>query len=623
MFNGLQSLTTLFNNSLFRIPDYQRGYAWGQVELEAFWQDLDRLADGRKHYTGQLTLERVGKPTWSRWDEGGWLIDGQGYKPFYVVDGQQRITTAIILIKCLLEALAADADNIAYQSRADVEKKYLVVRSGKILSTCLFGYEKDNPSHEHFKTRILGHPGTQDQQTETVYTTNLSAARDFFAKCLAGAPHEELERWFKALTQRFLFNIHELDDDLDVYVAFETMNNRGKSLSKLELLKNRLIYLSTLLPAPVSDDERTALRTSINDAWKTAYEYLGRKRGQELSDDGFLRAHWTMYWPYSRDDASQFGKLLLEQKFTAKDVLDGKLTASAILSYVRSVQDCARLWYAIHFSFDAPAIPDEAKPWLERLGRLGHGAFGPLLMAALHMKAPAEQFVRLLIAAERFVFVINRLCRLRVDTGDSEFYRRAGAVFKGEALDDVTRTIKEHTQWYYSTERVRAQMKDHQNGFYGWRGLRYLLFEYEQHLRARAVMQAERLTWHGFNPSGGDNASIEHIYPQSPNANEWPEFAVLSPEVRYRLLHSLGNLVAVSSHRNSKLSNRSFAAKRIDAHGAVGYQNGSYSEIEVSKVAKWTPESVRDRGLTILEFLEARWEVALGTEAEKRALLEP
>ena len=43
-----------------------------------------------------------------------------------------------------------------------------------------------------------------------------------------------------------MFNIHEIADDYDVFVAFETMNNRGKKLTNLELLKNRLIYLTTL-----------------------------------------------------------------------------------------------------------------------------------------------------------------------------------------------------------------------------------------------------------------------------------------------------------------------------------------------------------------------------------------
>ena len=41
-----------------------------------------------------------------------------------------------------------------------------------------------------------------------------------------------------------MFNLHEIEDDYDVFVAFETMNNRGKRLTNLEL--NRLIYLTTL-----------------------------------------------------------------------------------------------------------------------------------------------------------------------------------------------------------------------------------------------------------------------------------------------------------------------------------------------------------------------------------------
>lgn len=44
-----------------------------------------------------------------------------------------------------------------------------------------------------------------------------------------------------------MFNLHEIEDDFDVFVAFETMNNRGKKLSNLELLKNRLIYLTTYM----------------------------------------------------------------------------------------------------------------------------------------------------------------------------------------------------------------------------------------------------------------------------------------------------------------------------------------------------------------------------------------
>ncbi|WP_416171507.1 hypothetical protein [Algoriphagus boritolerans] len=46
-----------------------------------------------------------------------------------------------------------------------------------------------------------------------------------------------METLFSKLTHNIKFNLYEVDEDLDVYVMFETMNNRGKPLSKLELLK--------------------------------------------------------------------------------------------------------------------------------------------------------------------------------------------------------------------------------------------------------------------------------------------------------------------------------------------------------------------------------------------------
>ena len=59
MESGLNNLRNLFARGIYRIPDYQRGYAWGNKEVEDFWEDLFNLAAERQHYGGVITLEEI------------------------------------------------------------------------------------------------------------------------------------------------------------------------------------------------------------------------------------------------------------------------------------------------------------------------------------------------------------------------------------------------------------------------------------------------------------------------------------------------------------------------------------------------------------------------------------
>jgi hypothetical protein len=621
----LQSLNNVFNSRVFRIPDYQRGYSWGSQQLKDFWDDLDRLGNQRKHYTGQLTLERVAEAEFERWDEDNWLITEKGFKPFYVVDGQQRLTTAIILIKCLLDQVADD-QYIAATEKFDLVKQYLVQKT-TVSRAYLFGYEKDNPSYEYLKTQILAEPSNQFHGTETTYTANLSAARDFFRQKLKGAQYEHIERWFKAITQRFLFNVYELVEEFDVFVVFETMNNRGKPLSRLELLKNRLIYLSTLLPESTKDEDRRALRRNINDAWKTVFEFLGREKSEPLDDDEFLRAHWIMYFTFAKDKPGQFSSFLLDERFTTQNIEENRLTIGELQNYVTSIQSSVRKWHQIHFPSRADGLEEGMRRGLERLGRLGRGAFEPLIMAAMLKQSMhrEENVTKLLAAAERFVFVVSRLCQRRADAGDSKFYSLAGELFRGDqTLADATQTVHEGTEKRFSAEKAQTEMRDlfqSGEGFYDWAGLRHFLFEYEQHLQAQAGMKTAKLNWSEFNASKKDHVTIEHIYPREPVEGQWPAFEAISVGECGLLRNSLGNLVALSQSRNSKFSNRSFATKKQDMDGIAGYFNGSFSEIAVAQYPDWTPQTILERGLAMLDFLEKRWRVSLGTRLEKVKLL--
>jgi hypothetical protein len=418
-----------------------------------------------------------------------------------------------------------------------------------------------------------------------------------------------------------VFNVYELEQELDVFVVFETMNNRGKPLSRLELLKNRLIYLSTLLPEPTEEEDRKTLRRNINDAWKTIFEFLGKEKDRILDDDDFLRAHWIMYFTYKREEAGQFSSFLLGEHFTTARVTDKKLDVKELQRYVTSIQDSVRRWHEIHFPDRSQSLGTEVRRDLEGLDRVGRGAFEPLIMAAMQKASGDAQLTAFLTASDRFVFTVGRLSRSRADTGDSEFYRLAGELYRGEkTLPEATDIVGGRTAKNFSADKAIGRMRElfqDGNGFYSWDGLRYFLFEYEQHLKEKAGMGSIKLTWAEFNSSKRDHATIEHIYPNTPVRGEWPSFEARSEHERRILRNSLGNLLAASQSRNAKFSNRSFAAKKQDADGEKGYYSGSYSEIAVAQIPDWTPQSVLDRGLAMLDFLESRWHVSLGAHDDK------
>ena len=100
----LKSLSDIFQNTLFRIPDYQRGYAWQEKQRVDFWEDLINLRpeQGRYHYTGLLSLKPLDKSDAEKLDRfDQWLLES-GFKAKHIVDGQQRLTTFMILLNELL-----------------------------------------------------------------------------------------------------------------------------------------------------------------------------------------------------------------------------------------------------------------------------------------------------------------------------------------------------------------------------------------------------------------------------------------------------------------------------------------------------------------------------------------
>jgi hypothetical protein len=199
-----------------------------------------------------------------------------------------------------------------------------------------------------------------------------------------------------------------------------------------------------------------------------------------------------MYFSYARDKAGQFSSFLLDEHFTADRVLSATLTISDIQKYVNSIQASVRKWHYIYFPHLATDLSSNVRRALERLDRLGRGAFEPLMMAALQKNTTENHLLKFLNLAERFVFLVGRVCQRRSDAGDSEFYRISSQLYRDELnLLEVQTTISDRTNDFFRIDKAIVGMRelfDRYEGFYSWSGLKYFLYEYEQQLRSEAGM---------------------------------------------------------------------------------------------------------------------------------------
>jgi uncharacterized protein with ParB-like and HNH nuclease domain len=684
--NDLINLQSLFNNRLFRIPIYQRGYAWTLAQLKDFWEDITNLPisdfDEKYHYTGMLSIKKVPKEIWVSWNDEKWAIEENSLVPYEVVDGQQRLTTFIIALFEICRLFGNLEENIGKDKRDifigntsitlyDIEKNYLFIKKpNMIITTYKFGYERDNPSFNYFINKTLEN-NISSEDVETFYTLNLENAKTFFKDNIK-ALHDEkgnvgVSDFFIKLTQKLVFNVSEIKEGFNEYVAFETINNRGKKLSNLELLKNRLMYLISLYDnQECSIDDKKNIVDKINEAWKTIYEYLGKNKTSPLNDDDFLMNHWIIYFKYNRGKGEAYRDFLLNKEFIVQKVYDkvvidssslqifneivdnndsvddeldstfevldetkieSKLKPINILNYVNSLKDMVSVWYKIN---NPDKIDNyEERKWISKIGRLGFAYFKPLITVSyLKPDISSEQRINMFKKIERYLFIMFKTTGAVSSFGNSEFYGLTNQLYKNVInLDKIYTAMNNRMKdWLFDSNGnyIISSFKNKidtlfakKDGFYSWNGLHYVLYEYELYLMENRGM-VPKIDWELFIKNEKDRNSIEHIFPQNPdkNNNYWnARFNCFNKEQKKFLTNSIGNLLALSQSKNSSLQNDDFDKKKN------GYADGSYSEMEVSRYNEWSAKKIYNRGLDLINFIEKRWDIKIADEKDKFKLL--
>lgn len=262
---------------------------------------------------------------------------------------------------------------------------------------------------------------------------------------------------------------------------------------------------------------------------------------------------------------------------------------------------------------------------MERLGRLrGYGA-SPLMLALYRYETSAKQRAALLSAYERYLFCATLRGGYRVlDRGRGLPPPELIKYFKsGRKVEELVSYLNNMVDQIFKEDSVSDALSDWaKNGasYYGWRSIRYFLYEYELWLQSESKSDRTKIEWAVFAKEDyqSDYVSVEHIYPQKPRATYWTErFSSFSVSQRRMLRNSLGNLLALSSPKNSSLGNKAFPDKVGNGDGTVGYRYGSYSENQVAMAAEWTAEAIVDRGLQMMAFMEKRWSLSIGDRNQK------
>ena len=610
-----QKLSKIFSDTYFRIPDYQRGYAWrDDKQMPEMWDDLldimpDEDGGYRPHFTGTLSLRRV--PFAELTCEAEKEAKQMGADFYDVVDGQQRLTTLVILLFVLSKYLKRS-------EQKEIQEKYIKTskKNGRQV-IYRFAYGKSSSNNDLFLRKEIFEDKDNLPSKDNVYTHNLKRAKDFFTTKIEELRPKQREEIYKKVVTALVFDIKFIDDSLDVQAVFETMNNRGKPLTTLEKLKNRLLYLTDKL----NDKGKDELAEIVNNGWGTIYEQLGRNAEVLLDEDDFLSAHLTLL-RVPRDYA--FSEQLAEKKVfemfcaransfplsysrSATDEREEKVTYEKIRDYVIDISNFVRYWYEVNLPDFNTALGKQ----IARILYLDRSKEVRTFLAELLSKRKGNIAVvdEIYKAVEMILFRNTLPCPNLMDI--RTLATRARELHNGTLeLEDLKNVLQETLSYKVSADLLSKGFRSLFEytrggiGFHRWTGLRFFLFKYEEHVHMTTnKTDFAKLTWYMF-----EDTSVEHVMPR-----HWQDYwgetmeayinAVKPTEetalalAHKVLVNTLGNLTVLKDSKNSSLGNNPWEKKR------PAYALGCYSEMEISKNDVWNYDTIMSRGKGMLDFL--------------------
>lgn len=544
----LRTLPEIFEGNFFYIPDYQRGYAWDDKQIDELLKDVEHLlldTTAVRHFTGTLVLSQVlNKPN-----------------HYNIVDGQQRLTTLVTFLKCItlfLDESLQEALDAKYIKRGEIGSQSYVFKLN--IDTCKF-----------FEKVILADGNLENAPVTLESHERLWNARNKIIKWLSekNASGIGVEQILDVLEDRLGFLVYSPIEDAETGIMFEVINNRGKQLSELEKVKNYLIYCSIKLSA-------LSLRDEITDHWSDILLSLNNaKKTSPVEESSFLRYCLVVFFKMNKTD-SQYGYDVLKSRIKIDECLkstDKKHTVIKKLQDFISFLKLSAKWYEHLYAPNYIGLDKTIQPLIENIRAQNvHASIMPLFLALVLKNkgkgAVLERHLELLEKLNFRIYIANNMT-FRKDTGQGDLYQYASKYYYGNLLNhyiaeenrqigNTNLTNDDQALEYLLVEFTQRHARDNwfedsfrlddksAFDFYKWRGIRYFLMNYESTLQPNKTINIDKILKGVSSGKTSDYLSIEHLWATDNRNTEGQNCR----EIDYYLKRRLGNFVLLELRLN-------------------------------------------------------------------------
>ena len=560
----LVSFKEIISNHFFKIPDYQRGYSWENRQLEDLKKDIENLYTKEyRHFTGTIVATET-----------------EDDKLFHIVDGQQRLTTLIILLSEANKILNDKTIEETYIKRGDFGiEKYVL--------------ETNEETKDFFKSQILK---SQESTAKIKSHIRVKDAQTFFKKWFSNKG-VDLKKVVNIVTQQFGFIFFTPQDSKEIGIMFEVINNRGKDLSELEKIKNFFIYYMSI-------NGYEGLKEEINNTWSELLINLSNAHVHSNSDENsFLRNCYLVFFDINKTKSWHVYeqlKLRFNPEENDKKVLEDN--ARKINDFIFFLKK-ASLHYSYLFSkneFNKTYHRDFKNEISQTLIQIRcqptKASIMPLFIATMsYLDEQPENTVRMLQLLEIVNFRVYLLPKItsRADSMQGDmfkwaywlyhdrnwhssnfedfFYTQYGQLkIEGGIFDRISLDIIGFTKHNCSEKKLIQSLtidEDEADDYYHWKGIRYFLASFEEYkqdekqqtfdiqniLKQRADVTVKN----------NDFLSLEHIWAANNKSNDFEYY----PKEKRRL----GNFVLLGLSKNIQLSDNDIPHKIEELNNDYGY----------------------------------------------------